>query len=274
MSAIPADAATVMLLRRCQDKGVKDIEVLMVQRHQKSSFVPGYHVFPGGVLDPEDYEPGMERFIQGIGREQAARIFTDMSRPEKALGAWIAAIRETFEEVGLLLARKKDGSPVTIRSREECRRFEKYRQALILGEMKFSQMLEAEDIFLPAGCLHYFSHWITPEVLPLRYDVRFFITEAPAQQSVVCNGVELTDHIWLRPSVALKEYDAGRIGMVLPQIMTLVELSRFPTIAEAIAAVSERNIPANLTKIKQIDGRDVEVMPDGTGLSIRPPVYP
>jgi recombination protein RecT len=135
MSAIPADAATVMLLRRCQDEDVKDIEVLMVRRHAKSSFVPGYHVFPGGVIDPEDYEPGMERFVQGIGREQAARIFTDMSHPEKALGAWIAAIRETFEEVGMLIARKKDGSPVTIQIREECLRFENYRQALIKGEM-------------------------------------------------------------------------------------------------------------------------------------------
>jgi len=274
MSAIPSDAATVMLLRSCQDNDIKDIEVLMVLRHRKSSFVPGYHVFPGGVIDPEDYEPGMERFIQGIGREQAARILTDMSHPEKALGAWIAAVRETFEEVGMLIARKKDGSPINVRIREECLRFENYRQALIKRKMKFSQMLEAEDIVLVADCLHYFSHWITPEVLPRRYDVRFFITEAPAQQSVVCDGVELTDHIWLRPSVALKEYDAGRIGMVLPQIMTLVELSRFSSVAEAIASVSEGNIPANLTKIKQIDGRDVEVMPDGTGLKIRPPVYP
>jgi hypothetical protein len=139
--------------------------------------------------------------------------------------------------------------------------------------MKFSQMLAAEDIVLPGDCLHYFSHWITPELFPLRYDVRFFVTEAPAGQSVVCDGVELIDHIWLRPSVALKNYEAGKIGMVLPQIMTLVELSRFETVEEVIAFVRERNIPANLTKIKNIDGKDVEVMPDGTVFETRPPVY-
>lgn len=274
MNTTAADAATVMLLRPCQEVGVKDIEVLLVLRNSKSSFVPGYHVFPGGSIDPEDYEPGIERFISGINRNKASQILTDMSHTEKALGAWIAGIRETFEEVGMLIARKMDGSPVTIRSREESLRFSRYRQALIRGEIKFSQMLEAEDLVLPLDCLHYFSRWITPELFPLRYDVRFFVTKAPAGQTVICDGVELTDHIWLRSSVALKDYETGKIGMVLPQIMTLGELSRFKTVEEVIASMKERNIPATLTKIKNIDGRDVEVMPDGTVFEIRPPVYP
>jgi 8-oxo-dGTP pyrophosphatase MutT (NUDIX family) len=273
MYTTAADAATVMLLRPSREAGVKDIEVLLVLRNSKSSFVPGYHVFPGGSIDPEDYEPGMERFISGIGRKQAAQILPDMSHHEKALGAWIAGIRETFEEVGMLIARRKDGTPVTICSREESNTFNRYRQALIRKEIKFSQMLEAEDISLPGDCLHYFSHWITPELFPVRYDVRFFATEAPAGQTVICDGVELTDHVWLRPCVALKDYEMGKIGMVLPQIMTLVELSRFKTVAEVIVSVRERNIPAHLTKIKNIDGKDVEVMPDGTVFETRPPVY-
>jgi len=115
MNTIPAEAATVILLRPCPDEGVQDIEVLLVRRNRKSSFVPGYHVFPGGSLDPEDYQPGIEHFIRGIDRKQAARILPDMSHPEKALGAWVAGIRETFEEVGLLMARKKDGTPVQYR---------------------------------------------------------------------------------------------------------------------------------------------------------------
>ncbi len=273
MNSIPTDAATVILLRACRQPDVKDIEVLMVQRRRKSSFVGGYYVFPGGVIDPEDYEPGVERFIRGIARERAARIFNDMSRPEKAIGAWLAAIRETFEEVGILLARKKDGSAIDIRSAEECRRFGAYRKALIKGEMKFLQVLEAEDITLDADSLYYFSHWITPVVLPLRYDVRFFAAEAPARQSAVCDGVELTRQIWRRPSLALKDYDAGEIGLILPQIMTLAALSRFKTFAEVVASLQDRPVPANLTEIKLIDGKEVEVMPDGTGREIRPPVY-
>jgi 8-oxo-dGTP pyrophosphatase MutT (NUDIX family) len=273
MATIPVDAATAILLRPCPEAGIKDIEVLLVRRNRQSSFVPGYYVFPGGVLDPEDYEPGIERFIRGIDGKQAGRIITDMSHPAKTLGAWFAAIRETFEEVGVLIARKKDGAFVTIRTQEERRRFLNYRRALGKGEIKFSQILEAEGIFLAGDCLHYFSHWITPEPLPLRYDVRFFLAEAPSGQAVVCDGIELTEHIWLRPSAALADYEAGRIGMVLPQIMTLVELSRFRTVAETIASSGQRNIAANLTRIRNIDGHDVEVMPDGTFWEIRPPVY-
>ena len=272
MVTIPVDAATAILLRPCPETGIKDIEVLLVRRNRQSSFVPGYYVFPGGVLDPEDYDPGMERFIRGIDGRQAGRIMTDMSHPSKTLGAWVAAIRETFEEVGVLIARKKDGTIVTIPAQER-RRFLNYRTALGKGEIKFSQILEEEGIFLAGDCLHYFSHWITPEPLPLRYDVRFFLAEAPSDQAVACDGIELTDHIWLRPSAALADYEAGRIGMVLPQIMTLVELSRFRTVSEAIASSGQRNIAANLTRIRHIDGQDVEVMPDGTFMEIRPPVY-
>lgn len=273
MNAIPADAATVMLLRPCPDKGIRDIEVLLVLRNRKSSFVPGYHVFPGGSLDPDDYAPGMDRFIRGIDREQASRILPDMSHSEKALGAWVAGIRETFEEAGILIARKKDGAPVAIRTQEEQQRFEDYRRLLNKGAMKFAQILETEDLFLPGDDLHYFSHWITPEPFPLRYDVRFFLAEIPAQQLVSHDGSELTDHVWLRPSAALADYETGRIGMVLPQIMTLQELSRFKTVDEAILSAKQRHVPATLTKIIQLDGRDVEVMPDGTVFQNRPPVY-
>ena len=273
MVATPTDAATVMLLRPYQNATATDIEVLMVLRNRRSRFVPGYHVYPGGILDAEDYEPRIERFCRGIDRARASGILPDMSRPEKALGAWVAGIRESFEEVGMLIALRRDGSPVTIRTEAERARFCGYRRALNGGAMKFHEMLEKEDLVLPLDRLHYFSHWITPEPLPLRYDVRFFVAEAPADQAVVHDGVELTEHLWMRPSVALEEYEKGRIGMVLPQIMTLVEISRFRTVEEAVAAAKKRQVPANLTKIRRIDGADVEVMPDGTVFDRRPPVY-
>jgi len=273
MYATPTDAATVMLLRPCQNAAVTDIEVLMVLRNRKSRFVPGYHVYPGGILDAEDYEPGIERFCRGIDRARASGILPDMSRPGKALGAWVAGIRESFEEVGMLIALRRDGSPVTIRTEEERGRFCGYRRALNRGEMKFREMLEQEDLILPLDRLRYFSHWITPEPLPLRYDVRFFVAEAPADQAVIHDGVELTEHLWMRPSAALEQYEKGRINMVLPQIMTLVDVSRFRTVEEALAAATDREVPANLTKIRRIGGADVEVMPDGSVFERRPPVY-
>ncbi len=273
MYATPTDAATVMLLRPCRNAAVKDIEVLMVLRNRRSRFVPGYHVYPGGILDPEDYEPGIERFCKGIDREQASRILPDMSLPDKALGAWVAGIRETFEEVGMLIAERKDGSPVTILTEEEKKLFCGYRRALNQGRIKFSEMLEKEELILPLDRLCYFSHWITPEPLPLRYDVRFFVTEAPAGQAVIHDGVELTEHLWLSPSRALEEYEKGKMGMVLPQIMTLVDISRFKSVEQAVAAARQCRVPANLTKIKRMNGEDVEVMPDGTVFERRPPVY-
>jgi 8-oxo-dGTP pyrophosphatase MutT (NUDIX family) len=273
MYATPTDAATVMLLRPHRNADMKAIEVLMVLRNRKSRFVPGYHVYPGGILDPEDYEPGIERFCRGIDRKQAFEILPDMSRPEKALGAWVAGIRETFEEVGMLIAERKDGSPVTILTEEEKKLFCGYRRALNKGRIKFAEMLEKEDLILPLDRLYYFSHWITPEPLPLRYDVRFFVAEAPLAQAVIHDGVELTEHLWLTPSRALEEYEKGKIGMVLPQIMTLVDVSRFKTVEEAIASAKARRVPANLTKIKRINDDDVEVMPDGTVFERRPPVY-
>jgi 8-oxo-dGTP pyrophosphatase MutT (NUDIX family) len=262
-----------MLLRSHSNADTKEVEILMVLRNRKSRFVPGYHVYPGGILDPEDYEPGIERFCHGINRKQASETLPDMSRPEKALGAWVAGIRETFEEVGMLIARRRDGSPVTIQSEEERNRFCDYRRALNKGKMKFHQMLEKEDLILPLDRLYYFSHWITPEPLPLRYDVRFFVAEAPPEQAVIHDGVELTEHLWLTPSRALEDYEKGKIGMVLPQIMTLVDVSRFKTVAAAIASAKTRRVPANLTKIKRINDDDVEVMPDGTVFERRPPVY-
>jgi len=273
MYATPTDAATVMLLKPHQNALEKDIDILMVLRNRRSRFVPGYHVYPGGILDPEDFEPGIESFCRGITRKQASDILPDMSHPDKALGAWVAGIRETFEEVGMLIALRKDGSPVRIQTEMEQKRFCSYRRALNKGEMKFSQMLEKEELILPLDRLHYFSHWITPESLPLRYDVRFFVTEAPEAQVVIHDGVELTEHLWLTPSRALEDYEKGKIGMVLPQIMTLVDVSRFRTVEEAISSAKKRRVHANLTKIRRINDEDVEVMPDGTVFERRPPVY-
>ena len=273
MKVIPADASTVVLLRSCPDASVRGIEVLMVLRNRKSSFVPGYYVFPGGGLENDDFADGMERFIVGMDRLAASKILSDMRYPEQALGAWVAGIRETFEEVGILLAQKKDGSPVTIRAENERQRFCDHRKALISGKMRFIEMLATEELLLPLDRLYYFSHWITPEPFPQRYDVRFFVTEIPSDQAVIHDGVELTDHVWVRPAEAIRQYEQGRLDMVLPQIMTLENIKNCKTVVEVIARVRKRNVPAILTKIKRIDGKDVEVMPDGAVFENCPPAY-
>jgi 8-oxo-dGTP pyrophosphatase MutT (NUDIX family) len=273
MYAKPTDAATVMVIREQRTVHEKDIEVLMVLRTRSSRFVPGYHVYPGGILDPEDYAPGIERFCEGMDRRKALEILPNMSKPEKAIGAWVAGIRETFEEAGILIAKKRDGTTVSIKTDEEKKRLCGYRSALNSGEMKFTAFLEKEYLILPLDRLHYFSHWITPEPLPLRYDVRFFLAETPENQEVMHDGLELTEHLWVTPGKALDLYDKGEFGLVLPQIMTLVELSQFKTVEDAIRSTHGKKVPANLTKIKKIEGHDVEVMPDGSAFKGRLPIY-
>jgi len=263
----------VMIIRQKQTGPERDIEVLMVLRHRSSRFVPGYHVYPGGILDPEDFAPGIERFCTGVDRRQALETLPNMSKPEKAIGAWVAGIRETFEEAGILIALRRDGSTVSIRTEEEKKRLCGYRRALNGGEMKFTEFLAKEGLILPLERLHYFSHWITPEPLPLRYDVRFFLAETPEGQDVMHDGLELTEHLWISPREALDLYQKGEFGLVLPQIMTLVEISRYRTVEEAIGSTKGKKVPAFLTKIRRIDGQDVEVMPDGSVYEGRLPVY-
>ena len=269
----PTDAATVMVIRDQRTGRGKDIEVLMVLRNRSSRFVPGYHVYPGGILDPEDYAPEVEQFCTGMDRKKALEILPNMSKAEKAIGAWVAGIRETFEEAGILIASRRDGTRVSIGTDEEKKRLCEYRRALNSGEMKFPEFLEKEDLVLPLDRLHYFSHWITPEPLPLRYDVRFFLAETPEGQEVMHDGMELTEHVWINPRKALDLYEKREFGMVLPQLMTLMELSQFKTVDDAIRSTKGKKVPANLTKIKKIEGRDVEVMPDGSAFKGRLPVY-
>ena len=273
MAVIPSDAATVMLLRPCFGEGGEGIEVLLVLRNRKSSFVPGYYVYPGGVIDAEDYGPGMERFVYGLDRHKAASLLGDMQQADKALGVWVAAVRETFEEAGLLLARRRDGSPLALTTEAERNRFGRYRRSLVKKEIAFSSILETEELVLFSEDLFYFSHWITPEPLPKRYDVRFFMAAHPAGQSVSHDGVELTSHVWIGPAEALRQYDEGKIGMVLPQIMTLRELSRFRMVEEALQCAKKKHVEATRTKMAHLEGRYVEVMPDGEVFHHRPPVY-
>jgi 8-oxo-dGTP pyrophosphatase MutT (NUDIX family) len=272
--SIPRDAATVIILRRLCNSTVGDFEVLMVLRHPDSIFVPNCHVFPGGCLDEEDYMPEAARFCQGLDPVRSQRLIRGISQPEKAIGAWVAGIRETFEEVGLLLAYEEDGSLVSIDSEAQKAKYSAYRRALLEGRIRFLDILKQERLTLAADHLHYFSHWITPVPLPYRYDVRFFVAEAPADQEGAHDGLELTGHVWIRPKDALEQNEKGKFGLVLPTIMNLVEVSRFGTIEEVIRSTEAKMIPAILTQMKMIRGEYVEVIPEDVIPNGPLPVHP
>ncbi|MEN6320261.1 MAG: hypothetical protein ABFD82_16105 [Syntrophaceae bacterium] len=271
MAVNPKDAATLILLRQPQQKARGNFEVLMVLRHEKSKFVPGSYVFPGGCLDTEDYSPDVEDLCAGIDMKKAQSILPDMSSPEKALGAWVAGIRETFEEVGLLFAYDKNKTIGSFSSEDVLQRFRLYRKQLQAREITLTTVLLNEGLTLAADRLHYFSHWITPELLPLRYDVRFFVAEAPGNQKAIHDGIELTRHVWLTPQEILDGFKRHQFNMVVPTLVTIEELSHHTTIQEVIDSTKNKPINAILTVMVEEDCGIVEYMPDGSIYKNMPP---
>ena len=271
MTVQPKDAATLILLRQSQQRTRGNFEVLMVLRHEKSKFVPGSYVFPGGCLDPEDFSPDIENLCTGVDLKKAQTILPDMSSPEKALGAWVAGIRETFEEVGLLFAYNTDQKMVSFHSEDVLHQFRLYGRKLQTREITLKTILLNEGLTLAADRLHYFSHWITPELLPLRYDVRFFVAEAPRDQKAIHDGIELTRHIWLTPQEILDGFNRHIFNMVVPTLVTIEELSRYTTIPEVLDSTKNKKINSVLTVMVEEDGGIVEYMPNGKIFRNMPP---
>ncbi len=271
MVSQPKDAATVVVIRN-RPESVKGIEVLMVLRNPKSDFVPGSYVFPGGALEKEDCSPEMESLCSDMDCEEAAHILEDPSLTKRAMGIWVAGIRETFEEVGLMMASRDDGSIVSITTDEEVERFHKYRLALREGKLTFYNLLMEENLTLPVRGLHYFSRWITPELSPIRYDTRFFIAEAPAGQEALHDGRELTKHVWVTPEEALERYARGTFDMVVPTVITLEDLVGFSTVEETIHAFQKRTIESRCIKVEIDEKKGIVVYaPDGRIFKHVPP---
>ena len=263
MPVKPRDAATVMLLRDAP-RGDKGVEVLMVRRHAKSRFVPDAYVYPGGRIEDADYSPDIEKRCVGLDYAAAKRRIPDMSPPEKSLGAWVAGIRETFEEVGILYAYDRLGNFLEL----DCdgrNRLEPYRKRLHADEISLVEVLGQNDLSLAADGLHYFAHWITPVTSPIRYNVRFFVAPTPQHQEARHDGVELTEHVWITPKEALTKHENNAFPVILPTRFMLEELSRFETVEEVIASTRGKEIPAILSKVVLRNGEYVEVMPDEEG---------
>jgi 8-oxo-dGTP pyrophosphatase MutT (NUDIX family) len=240
----PKEAATVILLRRREEKPAEGFEVLMVLRSKESKFVPSSYVFPGGALDDQDCLPEMEALCRGVERSQAFAALKGIPSPAMALGTWVAGIRETFEEVGLLLAYQADHRLPSFEN-DNTGRYQHYRAMLQQEELSFREILQKEALTLAADRLHYFSHWITPWFLPIRYDVRFFVVEAPAGQEAHHDGIELTDHLWITPQEALRRYHENRFEMVYPTLMTMQALLPYRQIEEVIRATAGKHIAAD-----------------------------
>lgn len=238
-NAVVRDAATVVLLREAASPGGKgggEPEVLMLLRSSASSFVGGVYVFPGGAVDPSDAEAAILGRCVGLDDRAASAA---LSIDSGGLALFVAALRECFEESGLLLARSRKsaraGSPDLGELSARARLAER-RGALNEGRLSFSDFLEEEDLELLVGDLVYFSRWVTPEGAPRRYDTRFFVAEAPHGQEATPDNAETIDSRWVIPSEALAQHRAGSFNLVFPTIKTLEALSGSRSVEEILLA--------------------------------------
>jgi glyoxylase-like metal-dependent hydrolase (beta-lactamase superfamily II)/8-oxo-dGTP pyrophosphatase MutT (NUDIX family) len=198
---VPRPAATVLLLRDTPG----GLEVLMTRRSPSASFAPSAYVFPGGAIDPADAQ----------AHDAAARRPT---QGDAGLTQAIAAIRESFEELGVLLARHADGRPA---GAQDIARIERHRP--------FVEQCRALGLTLAADQVYVLAHWITDRDLPRRFDVNFLVARMPADQSPVADEAEQFEPVWVRPADALARHEAGNFFMIFPTIRTLERLAKFET---------------------------------------------
>lgn len=223
---VPRKAATVLLVR----DGAERPEVFMVKRPARGDF-PDLHVFPGGKVDEQDRR--LNAACRGLDDSDASQ---RLQLESGGLGYWIAVIRECFEEAGVLLGYRGSEwfSPV---DDAEDDRFEAYRNELISGDRDFSELMANEGIELATDRVVYFSHWITPEMAPARFDTRFFVAAMPPEQSAVSHAHETVSGTWVPPEEALANYDTGDWQMIFPTIMSLRMSSGYGSVADMLEAV-------------------------------------
>ena len=249
----PLPASTVLLLR----DGPQGIEVFMEERPTKMDFAAGALVFPGGKVEEADGNPALRDRCAGVdGLDDAARALR------------VAAIRETFEECGVLLARPRGGKNLVQAAR--VRTYEtRYREPLVEDTVGIDEMAEAEDLELACDLLVYFAHWITPVARPKRFDTHFFLAPAPPDQIARHDGKESLDSFWERPGTVVDEFAGGIHFVMFPTYCTLTKLNRSATVVEALERARGEQVVTILGRHeKGPDGGARMILPRDSGYDI------
>lgn len=252
--ATPLPSATVVLIREVRSGP----EVLLVQRHAQTSFGATY-VFPGGLVETADRQA--HRYCID---DRAARADACLDLPHDALDYYSAAVRELFEETGVLLARGADGEWAL--SEPAAPAFDEERRQLNGGRIAWADILRRHDLSLACDSLHYFAHWITPVRRKKRFTTRFFVAALPEGQRASHDGTELTDSRWLSPAEALVADRAGSLALPPPTRVTLTELADKASVSEVLDWARRREaggVPVTQPAIVggNGNGRDCVVMP-------------
>ena len=249
----PRPAASVILLRDVQTReGLEGVEVFLMKRHSKSQVLGGAYVFPGGKLDDDDLQVVVHQLLS----QSRDQLFLQLQEPEQdPLGAaalYVAALREAFEECGVLFAKQAEASkPLDVLQAA------KNLNALVQEGRPFSSALGQLGCLLDTQALVPWARWITPKtptVSNQRFDARFFLGVMPKDQTALHDDFETTHSTWIAPKAALESYCAKEIELAAPQIMTLIDLARFNSTHQALAHARAQRTPKIEPHSTSIDG--------------------
>src|SRR5262245_6104186 len=252
---VPRPAATLVRLRGRPGAGC---ETLLIKRRERSRFAAGDFVFPGGRIEPDDV-PADPRSCTGLDAAMAAARLGLES--DGALAYWVGAIREAFEEVGVLIALNAAGRPARLAPASLAER----RRACQRDHRAFWALLRDEQLTLPVDRLVYFAHWVTPEERPLRYDTRFFATPMPAGQDAEPDTREITAVRWLTPAEALAARGRGEISLRLPTATNLGLIDGAPSAAAALERLGSLDVSRIRPRLVTEGGVSRTILPGEPG---------
>ena len=257
----PKAAATVLLVR---DKKPQGIEVFLIERAARTNF-GGAFVFPGGKVDLEDGSEEIEKICKGPSDLEAS---FSLGIDSGGLAYWVACIRECYEEAGILLAYRKDGSDFNPENSNEKNLYIDYRKRLNQGESILQEMSTKEEILLATNRLAYLSHWITPKIEKKRYTTRFFVAQAPSGQTALHDGNESINSLWISPEDALEKHKKRELLMLMPTIKNLETICGYrdtDTLLKEKISMNPKDIRTIEPKFFMEDGKLKGVLPGEPG---------
>lgn len=256
---IPKLSSTILLLRDQKGAPGPALEMFMVERNHKIDFAEGALVFPGGKVEESDGDPRLLPYCRGDAKE------VDVVQ--------VAAIRETFEECGVLLARPR-GSDLLVDADRLKKISSRFSDELKAQSICMLDVVESEDLELAFDLLVPFAHWITPEFMPKRFDTHFFLVEAPPDHLAVHDGWESVDSLWTSIPNALELEQSGRRTIIFPTLENVKKLGRSESVAEAIRNARADTIVTVLPKMtKDPDGTRMMELPEAAGYdTVRAPM--
>jgi 8-oxo-dGTP pyrophosphatase MutT (NUDIX family) len=226
-------AATVIIAREVATDPEGGLEIFMLRRTSKASFAADMYVFPGGRVEGDDHLHSYDELREGPCPAQAAQ---QAAMGNEWRGYWIAAIRECFEESGLLLAYDSNGKLFEYENDATAEKFNRWRHDIHEGRCSLADVCQKASLKLAVDHVHYFNRWITPEGRPRRFDTRFFIAEAPMNQRGEHDKKETVDSLWISPNDALKLHAEEKFGLMAVtriQLESLLKIRSLESLSKA-----------------------------------------